>query len=459
MLAQAAGARQTPPMDGQPPSGAEVSRVVADKLVAFLAPLLKTLDQHLDVRLVRTFLHTIEAIVVFRHSTQGLLLSELGGYLLSPAQAPAGTKRLSHLLHSAKWTYQLIEEFLWRQASARVAALEASPSDVLAVWDESVWEKPESQTLEGLCAVRSSKAKRLTHLKPGYYHPPTNKPIFVPGLHWLGLLILGYSGPPTLASMRWWTTRGLGASDQRTVEGRLLRQCATTWGRRVLHIWDRGFAGGPWLDLALAYRVRFVLRWPKAYKLVGATDQPRKAWEITRGQRSWGHRQLWDVRRRCWRTVGVYAVTVRHPDHPYPLQLVVSRPGGGRPPWYLLTREPIATLDDAWLVILAYARRWQIELTWRYAKSDLAMQSPRLRTWHDRLKLLLMASLAYAFLLSLLHPTLEGLRHWLLRLGCHRTGQRSQTTLTPLYRLRSALSRLWLTYPPPRTGLLTLSSG
>ena len=459
MLAHVPGTEQGQGGEGRPPDGVELSRELTDKLVSFLAPLLKTLDQHLDVRLVRTFLRTIEAIVMFRHATYGLLLSELGGYILSPAQAPAGTKRLSHLIHSPKWVHGLIEDFLWQQAAARIAALEAMPSDVLAVWDESVWEKPESIKLEGLCAVRSSKAKRLTHIKPGYYNPPTGRPIFVPGMNWLGLLILGYTGTPTLAAMRWWTTRGERASDKRTQEARLLRQCAQAWGRRVLHIWDRGFAGAPWLSLAIAYRVRFVLRWPKHYKLVDPSGQQRKAWEITRGKRSWGQRQLWDGRRHCWRTIGVLAITVRHPDHPYPLSLVVSRPGPGQTPWYLLTREPVISTDDAWQVILAYARRWQIELTWRYTKSDLAMQSPRLHTWEDRLKLLLMASLAYAFLLLLLHPALDRLRRWLFRLACHRNGKRSQATLTPLYRLRSALSRLWLAYPPPSSRLLTLTPG
>ncbi len=50
----------------------------------------------------------------------------------------------------------------------------------MLIWDGTVLEKPESLSAEGLCAVRSSKALRLTHVKKGYYHPP-GKPIFVPG--------------------------------------------------------------------------------------------------------------------------------------------------------------------------------------------------------------------------------------------------------------------------------------
>ena len=88
-------------------------------------------------------------------------------------------------------------------------------------------------------------------------------------------------------------------------------------------------------------------------------------------------------------------------------------------------------------------------MTWRYAKSELAMESPRLWAWNNRLKLLLIVTLAYAFLLLLLDPLLQDLKQWLLRTWCHRTGKRSQDTPTPLYRLRSALARLWLAFPPP----------
>jgi hypothetical protein len=37
--------------------------------------------------------------------------------------------------------------------------------------------------------------------------------------------------------------------------------------------------------------------------------------------------------------------------------LVVSRPGKGRQPWYLITNEPVASVDDAWRIVFAYNRR------------------------------------------------------------------------------------------------------
>ncbi len=424
----------------------QVAAALRHRLVAFLLPLSLVLDERIDRRLVRTFVATVEAMIRWRNRAHGLLLSELGGYLLAPEHAPAGTKRLSNLLRSAKWTAALIADWLWQQADARLVALEATGEEALAVWDESVLEKPESAALEGLCAVRSSKAHRLTRIKPGFFHPPT-RPLFVPGMQWIGVLVLGISGPPTVAAMRWWTNRGARASDKRTEEEALFARCVAAWGQRVIHVWDRGFAGSRWLHTVFAAPARFVLRWPARYKLIDATGRERKAWEIARGKRSWGYRLLWDARRHCERRTGVLAVPVSHAASAQLLWLVVARRGKGQEPWYVLTSEPVGTIADAWRVVLRYARRWQVETTWRYGKSELAMESPRVWTWARREKLLLLATLAYAFLLTLLDPVWEPVRHWLLRYWCHRTGKRSRETPTPLYRIRSALSRLWLAYP------------
>lgn len=431
---------------GASPQATFLAQQLAVQLTAFLAPLLRLLDAHLDARLVRTVNTAVAAILMWRHRNHGLVLSELGSYLLGPAHAPAGTKRLSNLLRSPNWTAALISEWLWQQATARVHALQFAEDDALVIWDESVLEKPESQRSEGLCAVRSSKAQRLRRIRPGFYNPPTGRPICVAGLQWLGLLIVGSSGPPSLAHMRWWTTRGVRATDRRTLEAALLQRCIESWGRSVCHLFDRGFAGTPWLTRLLDANLRFVLRWPKGYKLLDQWADERKAWQIARGKRSWSVRPIRDTRSRELRNVGVVACSVTHPRHARPLWLVVARPGKGREPWYLLTSEPIRTANDAWQIVFAYARRWQIELTWRYTKSELAFESPRLWTWERREKLLLLATLAYAFLLSLLATTLADLRAAVLRLGCHRTGKRSRETPTPLYRLRAALSRLWLTH-------------
>ena len=170
---------------------------------SFIGPLVEWLDQQVDRRMVRTLFLALVAIVGLRNSRSGLLLSELGAHVLSPAQAPAGTKRLSNLLRSSKWSHSLPERFLWHRADQKLAHLEERGELALAIWDESVLEKPESIALEGLCPVRSSKAARLKRIKPGYYNPPGGPPVFVPGLQWLTVMVAGMHGPPVLAAMRW----------------------------------------------------------------------------------------------------------------------------------------------------------------------------------------------------------------------------------------------------------------
>lgn len=426
----------------------EKSMQVENHLVKLLWPILVQLHEKLDRRLVNTFLGLVMAIIMHRHRNNGLLLSELGGYLLGAEDSRAGTKRISNLVHSEKWNAGIIENYCWQAGTQRVEELWEQGERPLVIWDESVLEKPESLHAEGLCAVRSSKARRLKRIKPGFFNPPGGRPVFVPGFHWLKILVVGRKGSPTLAHMRWWTTRGEQKSQKRTEESAVFAHMDGLWGKEVLHIWDRGFAGNPWLTQAFLHGARFVLRWPKNYFLLDEQEQLRKPGEISKGKRAWEHRLLWDARRRCQRKTGIIAFQVSDPTHRQPLWLVVAR-RKGQSPWYLLTSQPAHSPELAWQIVLAYARRWQVELAIRFNKCELAFESPRLFQWQSRLKLLLITALAYAFLLSLLTPTLDILCSWLLRTFCHRTGKRSRETPTPLYRLRFALSFLWLTHPPP----------
>jgi len=431
-------------------TSAQLSQVVAEQLRSFVVPLLIGLDKQLDKRLVRTFLRTLQAMVRLRHNRYGLLLSELGGYILEPSQAPAGTKRLSNLLRSKKWRHPFISRFLWQRASDYLSELDRKAETALVLWDESVVEKPESRALEGLGPVRSSKAARLKRIKPGYFNPPGGRPIFVPGMQWLNLLVVGLKGAPVVAAMRWWSNRGKLARNRRAIAAQLLARCAAAWQQRVIHVFDRGYANSPWLGRLFRFKLRFVLRWKKGQKLSDAKGT-RNAWRITQGKRTLAHQLIWDNRRRCWRKVGLVYALVHHPDYPdQPLWLVVARPGRpGQSPWYLLTNEPIDSLEAAWRIVFAYARRWQIEMSFRFAKTVVALESPRLWAWANRLKLMLMVTLLYAFLLSLLDSSVQTLRHQLLRLWGHRTGKRYREVSIPLYRLRAALCRLWLSQPPP----------
>jgi hypothetical protein len=416
--------------------------------IQFLTPLLVKLNQQMDIRLVNTLLDLFRVIVIHRERHQGLILSELGGELLGEAHAPAGSKRIGNLLRSKRWKAAQIDEELWQQGDAKVEQLNCSNDEALVIWDESEIEKPESLQAEGLCPVRSSKARRLKRIKKGFYNPPGGRPIFVPGYHWLQIVVAGMNGAARLAHLHWWTSRGKGASDKRTEEERVLQVVARAWENRVIHIFDQGFAGAPWLRQLFRFRVRFVLRWNKTYSLIGPAGEAQSARQLVAWKRPVDHCTIWDAPRRCQRTVGILFLPVRHPDFPdVPLWLVVSRPGPGKKPWFLLTNEPVLSSEDAWRIVFIYARRWQIETTLRFEKSELAFESPRLHAWEARRKFLLIAALVHAFLILLLAPRFEHLKLYLLEAWCHRNGEWSRETPAPLYRLRLALSHLWRDFP------------
>jgi hypothetical protein len=133
---------------------------------------------------------------------------------------------------------------------------------------------------------------------------------------------------------------------------------------------DREFASRSWLRLMLDANIRFVLRWKKRQKLLSSWGEARPAWEITRGKRSWEYRHLRDTHTGERHKVGVVAVCVTHPEHAQPLWLVVAQPGRHYESWYLLTSDPIRTAEDAWAVVFAYGRRWQIECAWRTVRAN-----------------------------------------------------------------------------------------
>jgi hypothetical protein len=401
------------------------------------------LDAYVDRRLVRTAAEVVEAILHLRHRAQGLLLSELGAVLLAPDQAAAGTKRLSRLLHSQKWLARLIEEWFLHQADQRLQELETQQELALCVWDGSVLEKPESQKLEGLSLLRSSKGARYKKSRPGFFNPASKgAPCLVPGFHWLGQILLGLKGMPCVVGMHWFGTRGAQLSTPRQVEERSLAHLAQRWGRRVVHVFDRGWAGGPWLVLLSRWRLRFLLRWRKDYQVLDAQGQERKASQIAQRARSRLGAKLWSPRHHRLIVVHWVVLPVRHTLLPQqPLWLLVVRSPQWQEPWYLLTSEPLEQIEAALPLILAYGRRWQIEWEFRFEKSELAIASIRVRDWEARRKLLLLVTLVYAFLLTFLEPAFETVLQWFLHFWDHQTGRRARTTRMPLYRLRRALSR------------------
>lgn len=78
-----------------------------------------------------------------------------------------------------------------------------------------------------------------------------------------------------------------------------------------------------------------------------------------------------------------------------------ERKRGGAEPWKLLTNQPVSSVEDYWRIVQVYGTRWAIEQMLRLSKSELGIESVRVRQWEPRAKFLAVASLAYAFLVHL----------------------------------------------------------
>lgn len=226
---------------------------------------------------------------------------------------------------------------------------------------------------------------------------------------------------------------------------------------------------GEALDEGLA----FVVRWKKGNKLRPAEapsvgdesasayrqeEDGLAAWKLTR-MKNWGTRKLSNPRNPSRPiTVGFAAREVRLLHRDEPLYLVVARLGkdtdrkrGGKEPWRLLTNQPVRTPQECWRIVVAYGTRWAIEQELRFGKSELGVESVRVRGWKPRAKLLAIASLAYAFLVRLLGDGTWDILPSLLR-WAHRTGRQANDAYRSLYRLRAALSNLWNKHSPSFQG-------
>ncbi len=397
------------------------------------------LDAAIDKRLVDTFFNLFAIILMFRERRMGLLLSELGGYLCGHSKAPAGTKRISNLLRSEKWSASMIDEHFFERSVERIVAMIAKKKRPLLLWDDSRVEKHESWVCEGLCSVWSSKAKRLTRLRPGYFTPPKQR-ICVPGFKWTGVFLSCLGQAPSVCQMSWWTTRGKFKEDPDNIMWRLLRKVNERITQPILHVFDRGYATSRVIGYVLKFEQDFVIRWKKnIYLLYGGEE--KKIGNISRGVKPVASRIVRDKERKRLKRVTIGWVKVKHPEHAdKQLTLVIIRDKKNyQGPMYLLTSLDIESEALAWEIMYTYFHRWEAEQGFRFLKSELGLESPRLWFWDNRMKLMSIVTLVYDFLLQMVRNWANWVQPFLRQYG-HRTGKRYRDVSIPLYRLRMAIS-------------------
>lgn len=406
----------------------------------YLSPVQTVLEEQIDKRLARTFFDLFVVILLFRNRAMGLLLSELGGYICGFDHAPAGTKRISNLLRSKKWTAQLIDQFFFQRTQERILHLHNQGKRPLLLWDDSRIEKHESWFCEGLCSVYSSKGKRLTKVKKGFYRPPVNR-ICVPGFKWTAIVLSNLGGVPSVCQMSWWTTRGKFKEWGSNITYRMLKKVHEQLGRIATHVLDRGYATAQILEWMFLFEQDFIIRWKKNHLLLHAHKGLKKTHLLARSFKGKHPRRVWDKNRKKEKVASIAWATVQHPEFPaQQLYLVIVRDKHNyNSPMYILTSVEVQTPAQAWEVCFSYLHRWEVEQGFRFGKSELAMESPRLWFWENRLKLMAIVTLVYDFLLSLIRNWPGFIPLFLKRWG-HRTGDRYRSASIPIYRLRAAIS-------------------
>lgn len=410
------------------------------KVADYLSPLCILLDGQLDRRLVDTFSNLFLSILMHRNRSMGLLLSELGGFILGDDRAPAGTKRISNLLRSSKWGHELIDKYFFSRGKDRIAEMYSSGIRPLLLWDDSIVEKPESWVLEGLCSVPSSKAGRLTKLKRGFYRLTSR--ICVPGYHWSAVMLSSLNGVPSVMHMAWWTTKGKFKDWGSNVIFRMLRRIDSEIGRVALHVFDRGYANATMIEWLCEFKQDFLIRWKSNILLADGLGAEKPTHLLARSFVSSKAKWVVDKQRKSLKKVCVAWGQVFHPEFPKEtLCLVVVRDMTFKgTPMYLLTNTPVETSMDAWKLCFAYFHRWNIEQAFRFSKSELGIEAPRLWFWENRLKMMAIVALVFDFLMQMLRNW-NGWVRLFIQQWAKRTGEKCKNAKVPLYRLRAAISK------------------
>ena len=172
----------------------------------------------------------------------------------------------------------------------------------------------------------------------------------MPGYFWAGLLLCGLSGGQQLWDFRWWTNRGKYVASYTRLRWELLKEVRKHLSNQVIHVFDRGFAGQPWLSLLCQGKDRFVMRWSKHYKLTDLKGNTKKPFRFSVGKKAMSSRKHWDQKRKQWVNNKILYMPAKHPKLPdQTLYLVISRPlKKSRQPWYQLTNEIVESKTKAW---------------------------------------------------------------------------------------------------------------
>jgi hypothetical protein len=121
-------------------------------------------------------------------------------------------------------------------------------------------------------------------------------------------------------------------------------------------------------------QVSFEIRWKKGHYFYDVEGVKKKLWQIGRGKKYLAHKEMRDLHTGQKMPCDIWWAPVRH--EAYTQQLSLVRVRAKNEVMYIVTNVRVKTEAQAWEIVFAYRRRWQIELAFRYNKSELALESP-----------------------------------------------------------------------------------
>lgn len=312
-------------------------------------------------------------------SPQALWTSRLATELYGGEHEPAGVKRLDRLLAHPGWRVYDVQTALHARGEERVAAI---AGEVLIALDPSDLEKPESLHSEGLQKLVSPTARHLARPRRGFGGAPLARPVTVPGFHFIAAALMGMQGPALLLDYRWWHKRPTDSQQTLTLL-ELTHALAVRYQQaRPIFVGDRGVGNRLIVSQWVQGQVRFVVRFNEH---VGVCATPNGELQVVKDflkrQRATVACEIYDTKVRRPVTVRVRWCSVWLPQHDQPLTLVIVRHPTRAEDWRLVTNLPVNTAAQAIHIAQIYARRWQVEWSLRFLKSELVSESPRLQIW------------------------------------------------------------------------------
>ncbi len=205
------------------------------------------------------------------------------------------------------------------------------------------------------------------------------------------------------------------------------------------------------MDYLDRFNQKFIIRWKSSHLLIGIDGILKNTYKHSLGKKATSTRWIWDKERKERRKASILYMPVQHPEFDdKQLYLVIVRDKKkGTSPIYFLTDVQIDTNGMAWSILKSYMKRWDVEQVFRFGKTGMGMESPRLWFWENRLKILMMVTLVMAFLLTLI-ALFRKFSRQIIDTWCPRTGNRQKNTFLPIYRLRLAITQLILYELIPR---------